>query len=109
MILQTVTRLSATLLALASAPAALAGGTIEGKVLLKGPPPAFSSLPVTTDIEACGSTEVPDPRLVVDAGGGLRWAILQVKGLSISVIRAVHSEMVHIVDYGFSVGVSRAF
>lgn len=81
MTLKAMIRFPTTLLALASVPAVLLGGTIEGKVLLKGPPPALSTLEVSKDFEACGTKEVPDPRLVVDADGGLRWTILEVRGV----------------------------
>ena len=61
MTLKAMIRFPTTLLALASVPAVLLGGTIEGKVLLKGPPPALSTLEVSKDFEACGTKEVPDP------------------------------------------------
>ena len=48
MTLKAMIRFPTTLLALASVPAVLLGGTIEGKVLLKGPPPALSTLEVST-------------------------------------------------------------
>ena len=42
-------------------------------------------------------------------GAGMDWALNERNRLSISAVTSVHAEMVHEVDFGVSIGVSRAF
>ena len=71
----------AMVLCLGAAPA-LAGppGTLAGTVRLAGPPPARPPLPVYKSHQVCGDS-VPDERLVVGPGGGLRYAVVTVEGV----------------------------
>jgi hypothetical protein len=69
----------AVLLATTTASAAPAG-TLSGSVRLAGPPPARPPLPVFKHEEVCGRS-VPDDRLVVGPGGGLRYAVVTVEGV----------------------------
>lgn len=55
-------------------------GTLTGTVRLGGPPPARPPLQVFKHPEVCGRS-VPDDRLVVGAGGGLRYAVVTVDGV----------------------------
>lgn len=57
-----------------------ATGAVAGTVRLAGPRPAAPPpLPVTVDPAACGAT-VPDERLVVDGAGGVRDAVVILRG-----------------------------
>jgi hypothetical protein len=69
----------ALLLAAANADAA-ATGTLTGAVHLAGPRPTRPPMEVFKHQEVCGAT-VPDDRLVVGAGGGLRYAVVTVEGV----------------------------
>lgn len=62
--------------------AALAGttGVVAGTVRLAGPPPARAPLPVFKNHEVCGDS-VPDDRLVVAPGGGVRYAVVTIEGI----------------------------
>lgn len=68
------------LLAGAGSPALGAGGTLAGTVKIAGPPPAPRTLPVVKHKEVCGDT-VPDDRLVVGPGGGLRYVVVTIEGV----------------------------
>lgn len=59
---------------------AAAAGSLGGTVKLAGPAPARRSLPVVTHKEVCGES-IPDDRLVVGAGGALRYAIVTIEGV----------------------------
>jgi carboxypeptidase family protein len=56
------------------------GGTLSGVVRLDGPTPARPALPVFKHAEICGES-VPDDRLVVGPGGGLRYAVVTIEGV----------------------------
>jgi hypothetical protein len=71
---------TAATLAPAPAPAAPAGA-LAGIVRLAGPAPARPPLPVYKNVEVCGAS-VPDDRLVIGPGGGLRYAVVTVEGVS---------------------------
>jgi len=53
---------------------------VTGTVKLAGPPPARPPLPVFKHQEVCGEG-VPDDRLVVGPGGGVRYAVVTVEGV----------------------------
>lgn len=73
--------LAAVLGALASLDAAAAErGTLSGVVRLDGPAPARPPLPVFKHAEICGAG-VPDDRLVIGPGGGLRYAVVTIEGV----------------------------
>ena len=55
-------------------------GTLSGVVRLDGPAPARPPLPVFKHAEICGAS-VPDDRLVVGPGGGLRYAVVTIEGI----------------------------
>jgi hypothetical protein len=55
-------------------------GTLSGVVRLAGPAPARPALPVFKYPEVCGQS-VPDERLVVGPGGGVRYAVVTVEGV----------------------------
>jgi len=58
------------------------GGRVVGTVRLAGAPPArHADTPVTVDAGVCGAV-VPDESLVVDAGGGLRNAVVVLRGVT---------------------------
>jgi hypothetical protein len=56
-------------------------GVVTGTVRLAGTPPQRPPLPVFKNHEVCGSG-VPDDRLVVGPGGGVRYAVVTVEGVS---------------------------
>jgi hypothetical protein len=62
-----------------SAPA-VERGTVTGTVRLDGPAPTRAPLPVYKHPEVCGAS-VPDDRLVVGPGGGLRFAVVTIEGV----------------------------
>jgi hypothetical protein len=55
-------------------------GTLAGVVRLDGPPPTRPALPVYKHADVCGPA-VPDDRLVVGRGGGLRFAVVTIEGV----------------------------
>lgn len=55
-------------------------GVVTGMVKLEGPAPARPPLPVYKHHEVCGAG-VPDDRLVVGPGGGVRYAVVTVEGV----------------------------
>jgi plastocyanin len=57
------------------------GGTISGRVLVAGTVPKLPPQPVYKQHEVCGQT-MPDERLEVGPGGALRYAVIQVDGVS---------------------------
>ena len=57
-------------------------GTLKGKFVYDGTPPAAAKIDVTKDAEVCGKHPLVDESLVVDAGGGVA------NGLSGSAPRA---------------------
>jgi hypothetical protein len=57
-----------------------ATGTVTGTVRLAGTPPARPPLTVYKHREVCGDA-VPDDRLVVGPGGGLRYAVVTLAGV----------------------------
>lgn len=60
--------------------AASAGGTISGKVVFVGDPPAAKKIKVTKDGEKCG-TEITAEELVVGPDKGIQYAVVSVMGL----------------------------
>src|SRR5262245_23352036 len=70
---------AAVLLASASLPAGSAG-TVSGTVHLAGSPPARPGLQTFKHREVCGES-VPDDRLLVGPGGGLRYAVVTLVGV----------------------------
>ena len=55
-------------------------GILAGVVRVEGPAPARAPLPVYKHAEICGAG-VPDDRLVVGPGGGLRFAVVTIEGV----------------------------
>jgi hypothetical protein len=55
-------------------------GTVTGTVRLEGPAPSRPPLPVVKHREVCGEG-VPDDRLVVGPGGGVRYAVVAIDGV----------------------------
>jgi plastocyanin len=55
-------------------------GMVAGTVRLEGTPPMRPPLPVFKHAEVCGAG-VPDDRLVVGPGGGVRYAVVSVEGV----------------------------
>jgi hypothetical protein len=81
--MRTVARLGGcAAIVLLGARVALAGttGIVAGTVRLAGPPPARPPMPVFKNHEVCGDS-VPDDRLVVAPGGGVRYAVVTVEGV----------------------------
>jgi hypothetical protein len=74
------TVIGATILALVAPAAAGPTGVLTGTVRLTGAAPARAPLPVFKNHEVCGD-HVPDERLVVGPGGGVRYAIVTVDGV----------------------------
>lgn len=71
--------LSAAIVAGTASVAMAAGGTVTGKITLKGTPPAAAApTKVTANPEQCG-TEQPAESLV-GAGGAVKWAVVRVTG-----------------------------
>jgi hypothetical protein len=60
--------------------AAAERGSLSGVVRLEGSAPARPPLPVFKHAEICGES-VPDDRLVVGPGGGLRFAVVTLEGV----------------------------
>jgi plastocyanin len=56
-------------------------GSVTGTVRLAGTPPARPGLQVFKHHEVCGDS-VPDDRLVVGPGGGVRYAVVTVEGVT---------------------------
>ena len=71
---------AATLLAAAAPAPGAPVGAVTGTVKVTGPPPVRAPLPVFKNREVCGEG-VPDDRLVVGPGGGLRYAVVTVEGV----------------------------
>jgi plastocyanin len=67
--------------AAAGSVAAAPMGTIAGTIRLAGTPPNRPPLQVFKHKEVCGET-VPDDRLVIGPGGGVRYAIVTVTGVT---------------------------
>jgi hypothetical protein len=55
-------------------------GVVAGTVTLAGPRPVRPPMPVFKSHEACGDA-VPDDRLVVASGGGVRYAVVTIEGV----------------------------
>jgi plastocyanin len=68
----------ALVLALATQPAF--SGTVTGTVRFSGTPPVRPPLQVFKSQEICGSS-VPDDRLVIGPGGGVRYAVVTIDGV----------------------------
>jgi hypothetical protein len=60
--------------------AAKGPGSLTGTIRLAGPAPARPPLPVFKHPEVCGAS-VPDERLVVGPGGGVRYAVVTIEGV----------------------------
>jgi hypothetical protein len=60
--------------------AAGSGGTVTGTIRLAGTPPARPALEVFKHHEVCGES-VPDDRLIVGPGGGVRYAVVTLQGV----------------------------
>jgi len=67
-------------LAISTVAGAATTGVVAGIVRLDGPAPSRPPLQVFKSHEACGES-VPDDRLVVGQGGGLRYAVVTVEGV----------------------------
>jgi len=82
MTLRRLVVLACAAVALAAALPARAGpaGTVTGTIRLTGPAPARPPLPVFKHKEVCGDG-VPDDRLVVGPGGGLRFVVVTIEGV----------------------------
>ena len=63
-------------------PAPAGGGTVKGKITFKGDAPKLAAKKVEKDAEACGHTEVPDESLQVGEGGGLKNAVVLIRGVA---------------------------
>jgi hypothetical protein len=70
-------------------------GNVTGTVTLAGAPPARPPLEVFKHREVCGST-VPDDRLVVGPGGGVRYAVVTVEGVRDG--RKPERDLTHVLD-----------
>jgi plastocyanin len=64
----------------ASIAGAPAGGIITGVVSYAGHPPARASIEITKDKEVCGATQHHDESLIVSLAGGIKNAVVVVKG-----------------------------
>lgn len=71
--------LTAVVAICSAAPAHAASAIVSGTVRLAGTAPARPPLPVFKNHEVCG--KVPDERLVVGPGGGVRYAVVTVDGV----------------------------
>jgi len=71
---------AAALLVASRVAAGGSGAIVSGTVRLAGPPPARPPLTVFKNPEICGAT-VPDDRLLVGPGGGLRYAVVTLAGV----------------------------
>jgi hypothetical protein len=76
---------AACLMALLSAPVPVPAevstpGSVMGVLRLEGPAPKRSPLPVFKHREICGEG-VPDERLVIGPGGGVRYAVVSIDGV----------------------------
>ena len=58
----------------------VSAGTVVGKVTFNGEPPAPETIAVGQDTGVCG-TEKQTADLVVGAGNGVRWAVVQIDGI----------------------------
>jgi len=78
-------------------PAAFAAdtGTLTGTVTVAGPAPQRKPLPVFKHGEVCGAA-VPDERLVVGPGGGLRYAVVTVEGVKDA--KPAERDLTHVLD-----------
>ncbi len=57
------------------------GGTIVGLVSYEGTPPARERVDVTTSEEVCHTGPIYSDKLVVSEDGGVRWALVSLKGI----------------------------
>jgi plastocyanin len=58
------------------------GGTISGVVKFEGPPPKPQVVQITKDKEVCGAKPTYNEDLVVDSGGGIRYAVATITDIS---------------------------
>jgi plastocyanin len=58
-----------------------AGGTLEGRVVLSGAAPKRQKMMIVKDAAVCGKIDHLDDRVIVGDGGGLRYAVVTVKGV----------------------------
>lgn len=79
-VLQEVLACAVALVAWVTASSAASSGVVTGTVRLTGTPPQRAALPVYKNHEVCGDG-VPDDRLVVGPGGGVRYAVVAVEGV----------------------------
>lgn len=56
-------------------------GTVRGRVLFDGSRPTRQKLMVVKDVEVCRKIDHRDDRLVVDDRGGIRYAVVSVRGV----------------------------
>ncbi len=73
-------RLAVALMLIAAPATAASNGIAAGTIRLGGPAPARPPLPVYKHVEVCGAS-VPDDRLVIGPGGGVRFAVVTVEGV----------------------------
>jgi plastocyanin len=59
----------------------MAGGTLEGRVVLSGAAPKRQKMMIVKDAAVCGKIDHLDDRVVVGEGGALRYAVITVKGV----------------------------
>lgn len=59
------------------------GGTIKGVVKFKGTPPAPEKLEVNKDTSVCAVGEKLNKDLVVDANGGIQYAVVSIKNIAL--------------------------
>ncbi len=78
-------------------PAAFAASTgiVAGTVKLEGTPPERKPLQVFKHHEVCGES-VPDDRLVIGPGGGVRYAIVTIEGVKDG--KRVERDLTHVLD-----------
>jgi len=68
---------AASLLVFGIGTAAAAGGTVTGKITLKGtPPPAPAAVKVAANPEKCGTEQIPEVLFAPD--GAVRWAVVRI-------------------------------
>ena len=70
------------------------GGRIAGRVTLRGTAPNRERLPVTSDMEVCGRAAKLSETLLVAANGGVRNAIVYLRGIAQGKSWPAHDELV---------------
>jgi hypothetical protein len=78
-----------------AASAVAAAGSVAGTITVTAVPAAPAPLPVFKHKEVCGDS-VADERLIVGPGGGLRYAVVTIKGVTGG--RPVERDLTHVLD-----------